>query len=91
MRFFKSLRESFGWQDMQSAPRDGSEIEIRCTYGFEPWVQRARWARDDFHGAIWRFGEYDVGAFKCKTFVEDRNFGPRSAGANNSCLQWRLP
>lgn len=69
------------WRDMSIAPRDGSEIEIKCTYGREPWVQRAMWLMDS-QGPIWKTGGDDQGY----TYVEDRWFG---IGANNSNLQWR--
>lgn len=34
---------SGGWLPMESAPRDGTTIEIRCTYGVAPWYGLFRW------------------------------------------------
>lgn len=32
-----------GWLPMNSAPRDGTPIEIRCTYGVAPWYGLFQW------------------------------------------------
>ena len=32
-----------GWRPMNSAPRDGTPVEIRCTYGVAPWYGIYRW------------------------------------------------
>lgn len=42
-----------GWQTMASAPRDGTIIEICCTYGRAPWYGRYRWASE----MLVRYGE----------------------------------
>jgi len=34
------------WRTMHSAPRDGSYVEIRCTYGIAPWYGLFRWTTD---------------------------------------------
>jgi hypothetical protein len=85
MGFWSSKVDTRPWQDMSTAPRDGTPIEIKCTYGYEPWVQVGRWKQDFRAGPIWSFQEGDG----FLTFIEDRNYGPRSHGANNSTLQWR--
>jgi hypothetical protein len=32
-----------GWRSMDGAPRDGTVIEIKCTYGVAPWFALAKW------------------------------------------------
>lgn len=41
------------WRAMDSAPRDGTVIEIRCSWGYEPWYGNFRWSEGFFPG---RFG-----------------------------------
>lgn len=31
------------WRPMTSAPRDGTVVELRCTYGVRPWYGLFRW------------------------------------------------
>lgn len=31
------------WQEMSTAPRDGTPIEVRCTYGIAPWYGLYIW------------------------------------------------
>ncbi len=31
------------WRSMSSAPRDGTFVELECTYGVAPWYCLARW------------------------------------------------
>jgi hypothetical protein len=40
------------WQPITTAPRDGTVIEIQCTYGAKPWTALVRWV-DDRRGAGW--------------------------------------
>lgn len=35
--------QSDGWSPMDTAPKDGTVIEIRCTYGVAPWYGLFRW------------------------------------------------
>ena len=37
-----------GWNSMDTAPRDGTWVEIKNTYGVAPWYCVARWTREDF-------------------------------------------
>lgn len=32
------------WQPIATAPRDGTLVELRCTYGVAPWYGLHRWA-----------------------------------------------
>jgi hypothetical protein len=36
------------WRSMESAPRDGTIIELRCTYGVAPWYGLHRWTTEGF-------------------------------------------
>jgi hypothetical protein len=38
--------ESAGWRSMSTAPRDGSVIELRCTYGVAPWYGLFKWSNE---------------------------------------------
>lgn len=43
------------WRDMASAPRDGTTIEVRCTYGIAPWYGLYKWAAAPYGGTEgWR-------------------------------------
>lgn len=33
-----------GWQPMSAAPRDGTVIEVRCSYGVAPWYGLYKWS-----------------------------------------------
>ena len=42
------------WQDMSTAPRDGTVIELRCNYGTRPWYARHRWTDEiAVYGRTW--------------------------------------
>lgn len=73
-----------GWHSMDSAPRDGTPIEIRCSYGYEPWVQVGRYAMDNFVGPIW---EFRSGGFK--TYVNAVSAQSRANGASEYQMKWR--
>ena len=63
------------WQHMSSAPRDGTIIETRCTYGVAPWYglhkwDGARWVSPDGLSGVtgestlaWRPHNGDVAAY----------------------------
>jgi hypothetical protein len=34
-----------GWQPIDTAPKDGTIVEIRCTYGVAPWYGLYRWTK----------------------------------------------
>lgn len=36
-------RQSDDWRSMATAPRDGTWVELKCTYGVAPWYCIARW------------------------------------------------
>ena len=39
----QTMRQQDDWQPISTAPRDGTVIEIRCTYGVAPWFGIYRW------------------------------------------------
>lgn len=38
-----TMSDDEGWRSMDSAPKDGTIIEVRCTYGVAPWYGLFRW------------------------------------------------
>jgi hypothetical protein len=42
--FAAQAGNSATWQPMDSAPRDGTVIEVRCTYGVAPWFGLYKWS-----------------------------------------------
>jgi len=40
------------WMPMDTAPRDGTVIEVRCTYGVAPWYGLHKWVEDRY-GRRW--------------------------------------
>lgn len=44
---------SVAWRGMNTAPRDGSVVWLRCTYGYEPWEGRFRWGSNSPFGNSW--------------------------------------
>lgn len=42
----KSEKDMTTWRSMDSAPRDGSWVELKCTYGVAPWYCVARWTNE---------------------------------------------
>jgi hypothetical protein len=36
------------WMPIESAPRDGTLVELKCTYGVAPWYCLASWTDQDF-------------------------------------------
>lgn len=44
----RSLGDMSGnWLPMNTAPRDGSWVELKCSYGVAPWYCVARWTDED--------------------------------------------
>lgn len=40
---YRSGGDSSGWRSMESAPRDGTVVEIKCSYGVAPWYGLFKW------------------------------------------------
>lgn len=50
-RYHRMGEHDPGWLSMNSAPRDGTVVELMCTYGVAPWYSLCRWTREDMaHG-----------------------------------------
>lgn len=41
--YHRTMGQSQGWLPISQAPRDGTIIEVRCTYGVAPWYGLYRW------------------------------------------------
>lgn len=46
--FSRGLAQDGQWYSMDSAPRDGTWVELKCTYGAAPWYCLARWTDEMF-------------------------------------------
>lgn len=69
-----------GWRSMESAPRDGTMIEIQNNWGVAPWFGRFRWNDED---GRWR----QVGS---EVFNEEGRLIQWSAcDADGDWLSWR--
>lgn len=79
MKFFREP-----YREMDSAPRDGSIIELKCYFGIEPWVSKAKWVQDPVAGSIWQM----ISDSPWKSYVEDR-YCLRQDGAGIASLKWR--
>lgn len=79
MKFFREP-----YREMDSAPRDGSIIELKCYFGIEPWVSKAKWVQDPVAGSIWQM----ISDSPWKSYVEDR-YCSRQDGAGIASLKWR--
>lgn len=57
------------WQPMASAPRDGTAIEVRCTFGVAPWYGLYHWIDTPF-GSRWaKVGDENSGFTEDSTFM----------------------
>jgi len=76
---------SGGWQPMASAPRNGTPIEVRCTYGAAPWYGLFRWtdemSSEDQNGVVHTMRSQAKRWAKvgndCSGFTEDSTFSWR--------------
>lgn len=41
-------KDTIHWNHMSTAPRDGTWIELKCSYGVAPWYGLARWTTDRY-------------------------------------------
>lgn len=72
-----------GWLPMDSAPRDGTIVEIMCTCGVAPWYGLHQWT--DNHSAI---GNGGLTFFK--SAPQWRSYPPNGHGvADEESLKWR--
>lgn len=72
-----------GWRTMDSAPRDGSYVELECRYGVAPWYCIARWTDEvvssDQNGLRHTWKQHE------KSWQKPEGGGPFSEGS----LRWR--
>lgn len=91
-----------GWQPISSAPKDGTVIEVRCTYGVAPWYGLFRWTKQitidgaTFDSPGWhRVGDDRIGFTEDSTFTWRPYNGASSAyvdptdGAQMTDAYWR--
>lgn len=76
------------WRSMDSAPRDGTVIEIMCTYGVAPWYDLVKWTNEY---KAWCVGGDDAGHYITMTSSEPswRSVTKGSSPASESSLKWR--
>jgi hypothetical protein len=86
------------WQNMDNAPRDGTDIEIECRYGAEPSYGIFHWEpKASCWGSPAWVQEVKIEMIPPATcgrafvYFDDINVGPRSGGACNAHLRWRWP
>lgn len=72
-----------GWRSMDTAPRDGTWVELKCTYGVAPWYCIARWTDEQ----ISHDQEGQAHTYKASksSWVKRKGGGPFDEGS----LHWR--
>lgn len=71
------------WRSMESAPRDGTWVELKNTYGVAPWYRLGRWTRE-------RTSQDQTGeivSYAAETPSWD--FGDATGISDEEHLQWR--
>src|SRR5262249_475421 len=71
------------WQEMSSAPHDGTVVEVMCTYGVAPWFALARWSRQ----RMWVWGHDDGPAWQIVAPIQKGSLG--GGYVNEGSLKWR--
>ncbi len=83
----KNTSPMTGFQSMESAPRDGTFIEICCQYGVAPWYGVFKW-----DGSGWRNGKSGVseGSFLSWRPVKNgsKDYIDPTGGAQNTRNYW---
>ncbi len=78
-----AVHDFSGWRSMDAAPRDGTWVELKCTYGVAPWYCIARWT--DEYVCQGRNGERYTGKSDKPSWQKPEGGGPFSEGS----LHWR--
>ena len=65
----------FGWKPIESAPKDGTIVEIRCKYGIDPWYGEFKWSNT--RGGWWMYPDNSGGIEP--TLVSDDELSWREA------------
>lgn len=89
MRFGSS--PSSDWRSMDSAPRDGTVVEVMCTYGVAPWYGLYKW-----NGTGWykagddRIGVGSESSLKWRPYHGDVTaYRDPTGGMQNDMAYWR--
>lgn len=73
-----------GWRSMDTAPRDGTPVELKCTYGVAPWYGVFKWTgKRAAHGPNGELHEFETEP----TWVDARN--PSMGVSDEGHLHWR--
>lgn len=84
----RSTPHGSGWRSMDTAPRDGTTVELCCTYGIMPWYDLFKWTDErtiPVHGA-----EGVVEIRKIKGEFGWVKVGDENGGVSDEAhLQWR--
>lgn len=77
------MKQDNAWLSMDTAPRDGTWVELKCTYGVAPWYCLARWT--DEHIAHDQDGQAHPYKANKPSWVQREGGGPFNEGS----LHWR--
>lgn len=89
---FVSRNDTSGWQKMDSAPRNGTVVELRNNYGVVPWYSISRWGNECTWSDVTREGHYQDDnknlmwrpfAGRAEEYVDPTN------GMQNEAAYWR--
>lgn len=81
-----SAYDGGGWRDMSTAPRDGTPIEVKCTYGVAPTYQLSYWSDERrVHESNGLTIERNTG--ECNWWSTDTKIG--STYSDEASLVWR--
>lgn len=72
------------WSPMTNAPRDGTVVELRCTYG-DPWTDLYRWKRAENEVLLTNGDLVPANPRWCNLRDESRTI------SDEKYFQWRSP
>ena len=81
-----SAASSGEWKSVDSAPRDGTSVEMLETYGIAPWYGLFRWTTDE---AAFEINTGKVMHFKNRTPSWQAVDNPGHSVVEDNCLFWR--
>lgn len=95
MIFQSRTNNAAGWRSMSDAPRDGSIIEVRCTYGVAPWYGLFQWIVPSYGGkAEWckvgceASGFTESDEFSWRPYASSGKYVDPTGGAQDSPEYW---
>jgi hypothetical protein len=53
INWFKKTIVPREWRMMDTAPRDGTVVEIKCCYGLHPWYGFYHYGKETYLGNVW--------------------------------------